>query len=256
METPFDLAHRALQENPEDGAARLRLHERLLDAELLLLLAAPPEGDALTPAIYEVADGRFALAFDRDERLAEFVGGAAPFVALPGRALVGLLLGQGVGIGMNLGSASAALLPPAAVDWMAGMVQPAPDAEAAQVAAVSAPRDLPEALLAALGPKLAAMAGLVEAAHLVEARYGEQTGPMLVLTGVPEALRDPVVAAVAEAVRFAAEEFRLDVTFLEPEDPGYAAVARAGLALELPRPERARPAAPGSDPSRPPNLRR
>ena len=43
-ETPLDLAHRAQAADPDDAALRLRLHERVLDAELLLVLAAPAGG--------------------------------------------------------------------------------------------------------------------------------------------------------------------------------------------------------------------
>jgi hypothetical protein len=254
LETPYDAAHRALRQDPESDAARLRLHERIVDAELLVLLA-DEAGDALRPEICEVADGRFALAFDRDERLAEFVGAPAPFVALSGRELVALLAGQGVGLAMNLGSDSAALLPPPAVDWMAGMVAELPEAEEAHVAAVRSPEHLPPALLDALGPKLAAMGAVVEAAHLVEARHGEAFGLMLVLSGVPAPARSGAVQAVAEAVRFAAVELSLDVTFLDPGDPGFDAVARAGIGFELPRHARPTPSAPGSDPARPPRLR-
>jgi hypothetical protein len=255
METPYDAAHRALQLDPESAAARLRLHERILDAELLVLLADEAAGDALRPEIYEVADGSFALAFDRDERMAEFVGTAAPYVALSGRQLMSLLAGQGIGVAMNLGAESAALLPPPAVEWMAGMAAGTPEAEEAHVAAVRAPTDVPQTLLDALGPKLAAMTGLIEAAHLVEARRGEASGLMLVLSGVPALARDGVVQAVAEAVRFAADDLSLDVTFLDPGDPGFEAVRRAGVAFALPRAEPAAPAAPGSDPARPPKLR-
>jgi hypothetical protein len=255
METPYDLAHRALQQDPESESSRLRLHERILDAELLLLLADEAAGDALRPEIYEVADGRFALAFDRDERLAEFVGAPAPFVALSGRQLVTLLAGQGVGLAMNLGSDSAALLPPQAVDWMARMVADIPEEEEAHVAAVRPPAHVPQPLLDALGPKLAAMAGVVEAAHLVEARHGAEFGLMLVLSGVPALARDGAVQGVAEAVRFAAVELSLDVTFLDPGDPGFDAVVRVGVAFEPPPDTRPALSAPGSDPARPPKLR-
>ncbi|NCU21824.1 SseB family protein, partial [Candidatus Falkowbacteria bacterium] len=35
--TPFDLAHKATQDAPEDDAARLALYECLADSELFLL---------------------------------------------------------------------------------------------------------------------------------------------------------------------------------------------------------------------------
>ena len=173
--TPLDAAYRAQEADP-DPVLRLRFHERVLDAELLLLLAEAAVGDRLRPEIFELAEGRFALAFDRDDRLAAFVGAPAPFVALAGRRLVALLAGQGVGIGLNLGAPSAMLLPAASVEWMAGMAGEGPPQAAERLRAVAAPGDVPPGLIAALGPKLAAMAGVVGAAHLVEARFAGGDG--------------------------------------------------------------------------------
>ena len=60
------------------------------------------------------------LVFDREERLADFTGGIAPYAALPGRVIAGMLKGQGIGLGVNLGVApSSMLLPPEAMDWLA-----------------------------------------------------------------------------------------------------------------------------------------
>ena len=228
--TPLDVAYRAQEADP-DPVLRLRFHERVLDAELLLLLAEAAVGDRLRPVIFELAEGRFALAFDRDDRLAAFVGAPAPFVALAGRRLVALLAGQGVGIGLNLGASSAMLLPAASVEWMAGMAGEGPLEAAGRLRAVAAPGDVPPGLIAALGPKLAAMAGVVGAAHLVEARFDGGTALLLVLGGVPDAARGSVAAAIAEAVRFSGLDGGLDVTFLDPGAPGYAAVVRVGMRL-------------------------
>lgn len=253
MQTALDAAHAAAEGRPEDKPAEARFHAALLAAELLLLLEAEPEGETLRPAVVAVEDGRFALAFDRDERLAEFVGGPAPFAVLAGRDLAALLAGRGVGLGLNLGAPSATLLPPEAVDWLAERGRTAPEAAEARVAGVTSPGTAPEPLLAALGPKLAAMAGVVQAAHLVEARLsGGASGLLLVLAGVPEPMRPAVVAAVAEA---ALGEAALDVTFLEPGEAGYEAVLQRGLRLQLTQREARTPSAPGSDPGRPPRLR-
>jgi hypothetical protein len=120
---------------------------------------------------------------------------------------------------------------------------------------LAAPGGVPAGLIAALGPKLAAMAGAVEVAHLVEARFAGGTGLLLVLGGVPEAVRGQVAAAIAEAVRFSGLDGGLDVTFLDPGAPGYAAVARVGVRFELPRGAPPAGRGPGMDPERPPKLR-
>ena len=66
----------------------------------------------------------------------------------------------------------------------------------------------------------------------------------------PEPDRPGIAAAIAEAVRFSGPEgVSLDVAFLDPGTPRHAAAARAGLRLELPRPPRA--ARPGHGPGPP-----
>ena len=254
-ETPLDLAFRAQEADPADPALRLRFHERILDAELLLLLETEA-GDDLAPRVFDLADGRFVLAFDRDDRLAAFIDGPAHFAALPGRRLAALLAGQGIGLALNLGAASATLLPAEAVDWLAEMVGQGLDTAAARPVSYASP-DVPPALLAALGAKLAAMTDAVASAHLAAARYADgATRLLLALGGVPEAARPAVAAAIAEAVRFSGlYGLSLDVTFPDPDAPGRAALTRAALRLDLPPPPQPARQAPGSDPTRPPRLR-
>ncbi|MEO1789403.1 MAG: SseB family protein, partial [Pseudomonadota bacterium] len=48
-DTPLDIAHVAMEAAPEDDAARLRFYERLVDAELVLLLAEDADGERVTP---------------------------------------------------------------------------------------------------------------------------------------------------------------------------------------------------------------
>ncbi len=252
--TPIDRAHRARTEAPGDEAVALRFHERVLDAELLLVLSGEGEAE-LRPLVLELAEGRLVLGFDRDDRLADFLGEPAPFVALSGREAVRLLAGQGLGLALNLGAESATVLDAEAVGWLAGRAGDAPDEAAARARRFVRP-DPPEALLAALGPKLAAMAGRIASAHLVEAHYADASAhPLLVLAGVPEGDRQGVAAAVAEAVRFSGPEgVALDVAFLEPGTPGHAAAARVGLRLDLPPREELERRGPGMDPDRPPRL--
>lgn len=254
--TPLDRAFAAQERAPDDAALGLRFHERVLDAELIVPLAEVPGPDRLRPQVFALEEGAYVLAFDREERLAAFLAAPADFASLSGRRLARLLEGQGVGVALNLGAPSATLLPPGAVDWLAGMAAGAPAELTARPEAIAAPGAVPPALLDALGPKLTAMAGLIGQACLVEARYRDAgAGLLLALAGVPEAAQPGVAAAVAEAVRFSAADLRLDVACLDSESPEWARLAAVGLRLDLPVAARAAPG-PGMDPDRPPRLRR
>ena len=72
--TDLDLAHAAMDGAPEDDATRLRFYERLADTELFLLLGSEADGDQINPEIFEIENQKFTLVFDREERLAQFVG--------------------------------------------------------------------------------------------------------------------------------------------------------------------------------------
>ena len=128
-ETALDLTHAAMQAAPEDEAARLRFFHALADCELFLLLAKEADGAEVEPEVFEIEAQSYVLVFDREARLAEFVGRAAPYAALSGRALVGMLKGQDIGLAVNPEVApSSILLPEEAVDWLADTLVSAPKA--------------------------------------------------------------------------------------------------------------------------------
>jgi hypothetical protein len=82
---------------------------------------------------------------------------------------------------------------------------------------------------------------------------------MLVFAGALPGAEGTLARAAGEALTFSGiEAGEMDVTFLEPDDPALAAVARVALRFDLPVPEalpEAVPLPPGSDPDRPPRLR-
>lgn len=255
--TPVDRAHAAMEAAPEDDAARLRFYAALADAELLLLLEDEPAGEALSPVILPLEEGRFVMAFDTEERLAEFTGTVAPYAALPGRVIAAQLAGQGIGLGLNLGVApSAFLMPPGAMDWLTDMLARGPVAAKTARTDFAAP-DLPEVLHRALADKFARLPGQARTALVV--RSG---GDWLLafVDAVPGA--EPALAkAVSEALAFSGLEAGvLDVTFVVGGEPRHAALARVALELPVPAPPAEiaqvhRVEAPGTDPARPPRLR-
>ncbi|MBU2959742.1 SseB family protein [Citreicella sp. C3M06] len=261
LETPLDHAHAAMEAAPLDGAARLRFYERLADGELFVLLAKEATGDTVEPEVFELADASFVLVFDREERLSQFVGAAAPYAALSGRACASMLAGQGIGLAVNLEVApSSILLPPEAVDWLNETLGHGPAETHGQIEEVTPPGGLPESLITALDTKLATAVGLARAAWLAGVRYEDGTrSHLLAFAGAVPGAEDALARAVNEALVFSGiEAGSLDVTFVRDHDPLAASLTRVGLRFDLPEPEkpaRIEPIAPGSDPDSPPILR-
>lgn len=257
--TPLDAAHAAVSADPENETLRLRFFERLADGEMVLLLEREAAGETLEPKVFDLEDGPVVLVFDREERLASFTGGIAPYAALPGRVIAGLLQGQGIGMGVNLGVApSSMLLPPEAMDWLAETLEGGPQQAEALPSEFLAPT-VREAVVAALDGKLARAGGLAAAALLAGVVYRDgRHGHLLAVLDAVEGAEGPLARAMNEALVFSGiEAGELDVVFLPAASPAATAMARVALRFDLPQPEMQdlTPAAPGMDPSRPPKLR-
>lgn len=257
--TDLDQAHAAMETAPDDDAARLRFYERLADTELFMLLGAEAEDDQITPELFEIEDQRFALVFDREERLSQFVGRVAPYAGVPGRALVQMLAGQGIGLALNLDVAPSAILIPAeAVDWLVATLSHGPDETEARLTEVSPPRGLPEAVVSGLDRKLAIAAGLARFAYLAAATYDDGTrGHVLAFVDAAEGAEKALASAAGEALTFSGIEAGvMDVLFVRASDPLAAHLAKVGLRFDLPEPADPHvPGAPGMDPAKPPKLR-
>lgn len=258
-DTLLDLAYAATETHPEDVSVRLRFYSRLVEGELFLLLDAEPTGDHINPKLFDLEDGPIILAFDTETRLTDFTGMPAPYAALPGRAAVQMLAGQGLGIGLNLGVApSSRLLPPEIIDWLAETLTERPQELQLRAARLYAPKGLPEALLGALDQRLARMEGLAQMAYLVGAEYeGDRSGHMLAFVDAVAEAEGALARAVQGALSLSGVEAgALDVTFIASDDSRAAEFARVGLRFDLPQPQKPdAPIAPGSDPDRPPRLR-
>ncbi len=259
--TALDTAYDAMAAAPEDDAARLRFYERVADGELFLLLETEADDDAVTPKVFDLEDGPVVLAFDREDRLAAFVGRPSPYAALPGRVIAVELAGQGIGLGLNLGVApSSFLIPAEAVDWFAMTLGHAPVQVEAKPLGFHAPGGLPEALISGLDAKLARAGGLAVTALLAGVTYeGGRRGHLLVFVGAAPGAEAALARAAAEALTFSGVEAgEMDVAFLAADDPALGAMARVALRFDLPQvvqSEKGVAPAPGSDPSRPPILR-
>lgn len=256
--TLLDAAHAAVSADPENEALRLRFYERLADGEMILLLEREAAGGKVEPKVFDIEGGPVVLVFDREDRLAAFTGGIAPYAALPGRVIAGMLKGQGIGLGVNLGVApSSMLLPAEAMDWLAMALEGGPEATEAVPERFLAP-SVPEAVVTSLDAKLAKAAGLATAAVLAGVIYkGGRRGHLLAVLDAASGAEAALAGAVREALVFSGVEAgEIDVVFLASGDAVAEAAVRVGLRFDLPVPETpAAPGAPGMDPSRPPKLR-
>ncbi|WP_321364942.1 SseB family protein [uncultured Celeribacter sp.] len=259
-QTPIDLAHAAMQAAPEDDTARLRFFERVADGEWFLLLDEEHDGEGpITPRVFPVEADNFVLAFDREQRLAEFAG-HAPYAAMSGRVLAEMLAGSGYGLGLNLSVApSEMLLPGAAVDWLHATLGNAPSEAHGKAEEIFPPAGLPEALIVALDAKLAIAGGLAKLVYLSGVKYedGVRSHLLAFVDHIPGA-EDALAKLVSEALIFSGVEAgALDVAFFKSSDPLCAPLARFGLRFDLPEPEpiSTGPSAPGMDPNAPPKLR-
>ncbi len=256
-ETLLDQAWTASEAAADDDTLRLRFYARLVESEMVLLLEHEATGHDISPKVFDLEDGPIVLAFDTEARLTEFTGLPAPYAALSGRALVEMLAGQGLGLGLNLGVApSSRLLPPEILDWLAQTLAERPAELTSKLAAVLPPKGLPDALLLALDQRLARMEGLAQMAYLVGTEdEGGRRGHLLAIIDAAPGAEDTLARAVQGALTFSGVEAGLlDVTFLAADDPRAAEFARLGLRFDLPRPQRN--AATGAvDAKTPPRLR-
>ncbi|MFT6677340.1 MAG: hypothetical protein ACJAVM_003556 [Sulfitobacter sp.] len=258
-QTPLDVAHAAMMADDNNDTARLRFYERMADVELFLLLEDEPVADQVSPVLL---DDAYVLVFDRIERLAAYVGHAAPYVALSGRAIAGMLDGQPLGMAVNMNVApSAILLPDSAVAWLRDTLAHAPGQVEAKIDRVVPPKGLPETLIEAIDAKLATATGMAAGAWLVGVEYqGGGRGHLLGFVGAIPRAQDALVRAASEALTFSGiEAGAMDVGFFAPTDPTVEKLSKVGLRFDLPQMEplqnTPRMEAPGSDPSKPPILR-
>lgn len=257
--TDLDIAHAAMDAAPEDDAKRLQFYERLADTELFMLLGSEAAGDKVTPELFEIEDQQFILVFDREDRLAQFVGREAPYAGLSGRVLSGMITGQGIGLALNLDVApSAMLISTEAVDWLHATLENQPQEAEARLTEVSAPKGLPEAVVTGLDRKLAIAAGLAKMAFLAAATYDDKSrGHVLAFIDAVPGSETALARAAGEALTFSGiEAGTMDVLFARGSDPLAAHLAKVGLRFDLPAlHDPQAPGAPGMDPNKPPKLR-
>ncbi|MGV8986420.1 MAG: SseB family protein [Cypionkella sp.] len=248
-------------EAPGNEGAALAFWRALADAELFLVLEREAEGDTMEPKVFDLSMGRMLLAFDNEERLATVSDQALPYAVLPGRVVAAQLAGQGLALGLNLGTGapSETVLPAEAIDWLVQMLtQSEPEEREAQIARLDAPL-LPDGLLAALIGLLPqqALGALAQAEY-----HGGGWGHVLAFAGLGAGDEARMARAVTEALAFSGlDAAALDLVFTSAETVLFGRIARAGQLLKPPvraiEPQNPPvvPQGPGTDPNRPPYLK-
>jgi len=256
--TPLDEAFTAMDAAPDNPQIRLAWFDRLSVSEMFLLLEAEAAGDNIRPQTFAVDGATLAVAFDREERLAAFAGGVAPFVGMSGRALAQMLAGTGLGLAINLGTPAETVLEGEAIGWLAGTLSQTPEAVEDRPVEVLVPDGLPETLLKALDTRLATTHGHAALAYLVATRFDDgRRGHLLAFVGALDGAEPALAQLVGDALNFSGlEAGSLDVGFFRAADPVCASLARVGLRFDLPQlPDPVARPVPGSDPDKPPRLR-
>jgi hypothetical protein len=226
---------------------------------LFVVLEREAEGDTMEPKVFSLSMGQMLLAFDSEERLATISHDCVPYAALPGRVIAGQLAGQGLSLGLNLGTGadSETVLPGESIDWLAQMLtQAEPQAREAQIARLAFPL-MPDGLVAALTGLLPP--GAVAALAQAEYQAGGW-GHVLAFAGLGAEDEARMARAVTEALAFSGlDAAALDLVFLAPDAALLRRIGQAGLVLRGAEPAAApdRPASkgPGTDPEKPPRLR-
>ncbi len=253
MPTPLESAALLMLQEPETG--RLQFFRLLADTPLLMLLDTEAEGETLSPRVFELQEGPVVLAFEREEDLAALGQGPLPYAELPGRVLAQLLAGEGLGLGLNLGSGlhSEQLFPPSAMVWLTDLLAGSLTAQRGGFDNLTAP----DAQAAAVFDAVMASAPASWAGQAAEARlYARGKGLFLILSGAHEAGQAALAQSVGEALRFAELAGRVvDIAFAEADT-----WPEGGKRFDWPAPRTAaaplpRRAGPGTDPERPPILK-
>ncbi|MCP5037202.1 MAG: SseB family protein [Rhodobacteraceae bacterium] len=263
-ETPLDQAHGLMLVDLADDTARLGFYGALADTELFVLLTDEAGSDSISPDILELDDMRYALVFDREERLSDFTKTAAPYAALPGRVIAGMLAGRKIGIGLNLGVASSSILiPPEAMDWLQEALAGAPMQSSKQIGTITGLDPRAAALIPILTDKLRFAGGLARNALLAstQGEDGSET-TLLGFINAPDEAHPALARAASEALVFSGfEDQPLDVVFVRQDSDDARILAEVGTDIPLPapptapKPEKVQIAPPGSDPNKPPILK-
>ena len=257
-QTRIDLAFEAMSADGDSQTHRMAFFEAVADAELIILLKEQALEMVLNLENLESAGKTFAVVFDTDGRLAEYASATAHYAALPGRKLVKMLAGQGVGIALNPGVApSSYLIAPQAVEWLASVVREEPEGVEQRIISVGPPASSTSALVTALDRKFSSFEGMAKQAVLASVVYlnGEHGNIVAFVDPIRDA-ETALAQAVYDVLKFNSASGNWSVGHFASSSSISTMLTKKGLVFDLPKAREPKSrSAPGSDPDNPPRLR-
>ena len=252
----MDKTYARMQAAPNSDAAGLRFYEAFCDTNLHVLVNAD-----LSLQIFETSQGKLILAFDTEERMAEFVEQPTEFIKMPGRELVTQLKETDIGIGLNLNVApTSQILTPEILDWVSALLSVDSTLMVDQVAGFSADCQLSDDDRTALTDRLVNFTGVVKAAYICGVTYADgATADALFFIDCDQDIEADLFTAMIETQKFAMDSSAdLAIKFISSDSPALPEIQRHGHQLHIPAPivtPTFQPSAPGMDPNKPPKLR-
>lgn len=254
--TRLDVVYQRMQSSPESETAGLRFYEAFCDANLCVLINADT-----SMQVFETSQGKIVLAFDTDERVAEFISEATEFIKIAGRDLVMQLLASETGIGLNLNVApTSQILSPDILTWLSEFLAESSSFSIDQVVAISPPDQWLDDHKTAISTQLEKYAGMIASAYFCSVTYSDNT----VADAVFIVDCDPTTEAVLFTALVESQKFldkntaEIAIKFISPDNQEFPEICRVGEEIVISKLtviHTSAPTAPGMDPDKPPKLR-
>jgi len=197
-----------------------------------------------TPEVLDTSEGRFVIAFDREELLADHASGPVERAILPGRVLVKALAGQGVGIALNMGDRNERLFDAESIAWLNDVLDADGEDGETRLGILTPPRASPE-FFAALDEALGRLPGLAKRAWL----FRNDDVLTLAVAGVDARAESAVARAFSDAVNISGWEESFSLIFADLSAQN--GLEKAAIRIDIPQED----TAPQKPANQPPRLR-
>lgn len=257
----LDTAYANMQNPDGDETAELRFYETFCDCVLTVLIVEDEAQDKIQFDIFETSQGALVLAFDSEDRMAEFIEKPTGFINMPGRELLQMLSDQQLGIGLNLAVApSSQILEKATLDWVRDVIGSESMVKMDKISSLKPATNISPSLSQNLAMRLQAFYGFVESVLICDVTYedGYAGTAFFVLNCDPDTEAN-LFAMLMETQRFSSrDDSEIAIQFIQTNSPNIDDIRAVAQEVKpLPRSAKSisTPKAPGRDPAKPPKLR-